>query len=75
MTGKIIYELIIGGYILGCFIFLLIIEKKMKNETDNIIRKQQIDSGMIICSIFWLPLVFFIMIYVFAKRIFGRNKK
>lgn len=75
MTDTIIYGLIIGGYILGCFIFLLFMEKRMNNESDNIIRKQQIDSGMIICSILWLPLLIIIVLYVLTKRLFGRNDK
>lgn len=62
--------LILISYFIGSFIFLYVIEKRIRNVEDEAIRKQQIDSGMIICSILWLPLIFFVAIYVLIKRIF-----
>ena len=77
MDSPIIYWVILGSYLIGALIFLAIIERKFNKDEnkDTFIRKQQADSGMIICSILWLPLILIIFSYIFTKRIFGGNEK
>lgn len=77
MNLPIIYWIVLGSYFIGALIFLAIIERKFNKDEnkDTFVRKQQADSGMIICSILWLPLIFIIFSYVFTKRIFKGNEE
>ena len=63
------------GYFLIALMFLIIIDK-VYNYDDNNLRKQQADAGLIICSIFWLPLLFVFIFCFSIKNFIGKaNEK
>lgn len=73
----IIQELMLTIYFIIAFAILFVLDRKYSNDTqyEDILRKSQFDSFLILCSILWLPFLIVIVFCVLIQKIFERDDK
>lgn len=70
---NIIGPLICFSYFIIAFIFLFILDKRSKNFSKEERRRIRYNSGVIFCSVLWLPILIVVIFVVFLSRIFNRE--
>lgn len=71
---NIIGTLICFGYFIIAFIILFILDKRSKNFSKEERRRIKYNSGVIFCSVFWLPILIVVIFVVFLSRIFDKEE-
>lgn len=71
----IFYLSLAGAYLTAAVMFLFVAEDKILYKNESFFNIKRVDAGLVLCSIFWLPVLIIVSILSLINILKRRKKK